>query len=320
MCERSGFVSGQEGLELIGQVVSKTDHFKGFHGFGYDELFLRGNKQDDSLLVSYNSLKKIDLGALAYLIQSDEGVNNRLRMSDRKRFAIVIEQTGSESYVQDEDVSNAFEEILNDKVVLCDALQYADKLNAVDKFSTQFETAIAIEEEKHKELNSTFDIFGLKLDRDGSFHYEVSSLDRTVRSYYTSQLTNNVVVTNSYASNNFRFSLFEQSKDRYKDAEDVRSFVPEKVSYDLISFVGENYEHDSFGDLTGVYYTKNKVSGLYLACDNSKGFGNVEEFRHFTPAEKWLKGESLGTCVRLDQKITEKRDLQNKTDVKILER
>src|SRR5699024_8523610 len=160
------------------------------------------------------------------------------------------------------------------------------KLNAVDKFSAQFETAIAIEEEKHKELNSAFDIFGLKLDRDGSFHYEVSSLDRTVSSYYKSQLTNDVMVENSYASNNFRFALFEQSEEQYKGAVDVRSFVPEEVSYDLISLVGENYEYDSFGDLTGVYYTKNKVSGQYLACDNSKGFGNVEEFRHFTPAEK----------------------------------
>src|SRR5699024_3646587 len=176
--------SDEEGLGLIGQVVNKTEHFKAINQFGYDELFLRGNKQGDPLLVSYNSLKKIDLGALAYLIQSDEGVNNRLRMSDRKRFANVVEQADSESYVQDEDVAKAFEEILNDKVVLCDALQYSEKLNAVDKFSAQFETAIAIEEEKHKELNSAFDIFGLKLDRDGSFHYEVSSLDRTVSSYY----------------------------------------------------------------------------------------------------------------------------------------
>src|SRR5699024_10947209 len=164
------------------------------------------------------------------------------------------------------------------------------------------------------ELDSSFDIFGLKLDRDGSFHYEVSSLDRTVSSYYKSQLTNDVMVENSYASNNFRFALFEQSEEQYKGAVDVRSFVPEEVSYDLISLVGENYEYDSFGDLTGVYYTKNKVSGQYLACDNSKGFGNVEEFRHFTPAEKWLEGESLSTCIELDQNITEKRALQGATD------
>lgn len=320
MCKRSGFLSYKGDSSLIDSVVGKTKHFKTISGFGYDELFVRGNKQDDLLLASYNSLKRIDLGALAYLIQSDEGVNNRLRMSDRKQFAIVIEQAGKESYVSNGDVANAFEEILHDKIVLCDALQYSEKLNAVDKFATQFETAIAIEEERHRDLNLDFDIFGLKLDRDGSFHYEVSSLDRTVSSYYTSQLTNEVVTESSNASNNFRFTLLEQSKEKYKVAEDVRSFVPEEVSYNLISLVGENYEHDSFGDLTGVYYTKDEVSGKYLACDNSRGFGNVEEFRHFTPAEKWLEGESLSTCIELDQSITEKRKLQSVTNEKTLER